>query len=122
VAVTSARVVDLFLVHRLAVAETANSYYAVRLVRGGPWDWSRGLREQQGFDQHAQFMDALVDDGFILLGGPLENEREILHIVTAGSAAAIRERLARDPWHANGMLTITSIQRWTVLLDGRGRD
>jgi hypothetical protein len=45
---------------------------AVRERRGGPWDWTRGLREQAGFDAHARFMDDLVEAGFILLGGPLE--------------------------------------------------
>ena len=94
--------------------------FAVTLERGGPWDWSRGLREQQGFEQHGRFMDALVDDGFVLLGGPLEGEREILHIIEAASASEVRERLAADPWHANGMLTVTSIRSWTVLLDGFG--
>ena len=94
-------------------------FFAVRLVRGGPWDWSRDLREQDGWDEHARFMDALVDEGFIVLGGPLAGEREILHAVDAASEAAVRERLAQDPWHANGMLTITSIERWTLLLDSR---
>lgn len=41
--------------------------FAVTLERGGPWDWSRGLREQDGFDEHARFMGALVDEHFILL-------------------------------------------------------
>ena len=43
--------------------------YAVRERRGGPWDWGRGLREQEGFDDHARFMDDLVEAGFVLLGG-----------------------------------------------------
>ena len=63
--------------------------------------------------------DALVDDGFILLGGPLEGDRETLHIVDAESEDAIRERLAEDPWAQNGMLTPVRIERWTILLDGR---
>jgi hypothetical protein len=29
------------------------------------------MREQEGWDEHARFMDALVDDGFVLLGGSL---------------------------------------------------
>jgi uncharacterized protein YciI len=95
------------------------NYYAVRVERGGPWDWSRGLREQAGWDEHAAFMDALVEDRFILLGGPLQSERDVLHIVTAPSEQAIRDRLADDPWSKNGMLTIKSIERWTILLDGR---
>jgi hypothetical protein len=94
-------------------------FFAVRLDRGGPWDWSRGLREQEGFDEHAEFMDALVDDGFIVLGGPIAGEREILHAISAPSEDAVRERLAQDNWHQNGMLTIRSIEPWTVLLDGR---
>lgn len=64
-------------------------------------------------------MDSLVDDGFIVLGGPLAGDREILHVVCAGSEAAVRERLARDNWHQNDMLRITSIEPWTILLDGR---
>jgi uncharacterized protein YciI len=65
-------------------------------------------------------MDGLVDAGFILLGGPLEGDRETLHIVEAESDDAIRQRLAEDPWAANGMLRPIRIERWTVLLDGRG--
>ena len=94
-------------------------FFAVRLERGGAWDWSRDLRQQDGWDEHARFMDSLVDDGFILLGGPLASEREILHAVSASSEEEVRARLAQDNWHQNGMLTITSIERWTILLDGR---
>jgi uncharacterized protein YciI len=94
-------------------------FFAVRVERGGPWDWSRGLREQDGFDEHARFMDALVDEGFIILGGPLEGERDVLHVISAPSKEAVRERLAEDNWAENGMLTVKSIEEWTVLLDGR---
>jgi uncharacterized protein len=96
----------------------AHDLYVVRLERGGPWDWSRGLREQDGFDEHARFMDELVDEGFILLGGPLEGERDTLHVVRAPSEQAIRDRLADDPWATNGTLTVKRIEGWTVLLDG----
>jgi uncharacterized protein YciI len=94
--------------------------FAVRLERGGPWDWSRDLREQDGFDEHAQYMDSLVDEGFIVLGGPLEEGRDVLLAISAASADAIRDRLAEeDNWHRNGMLTVKSIEPWTILLDGR---
>jgi uncharacterized protein YciI len=96
------------------------SLYVVRLQRGGPWDWSRDLREQVGWDEHASFMDSLVSQHFVLLGGPLEGDRDVLLIVEAESEDAIRERLAKDPWTPNGMLSPVRIERWTVLLDGRG--
>jgi len=94
--------------------------YAVRVRRGGPWDWSRDMREQAGWDQHARFMDGLVDAGFVLLAGPLEGDREVLWIVEAESEEAVRERMAEDPWAVNGMLRPERIERWTVLLDGLG--
>ena len=63
-------------------------YYVVRLQHAGPWDFSRGLREQDGWDEHAAFMDRLVADGFIVLGGPLEGDRDILHVIEADSKEA----------------------------------
>ena len=78
------------------------------------------MREQEGWDEHARFMDGLVDAGYIVLGGPLEGGRDTLHVFEAESEDAIREQLAKDPWAPNGMLTPASIERWTVLLDGRG--
>ena len=93
--------------------------YAVREQRGGPWDWNRPLREQAGFDLHTQFMDDLVAAGFVVLGGPLDGDREVLLVLNAPAEPAIRETLAADPWVRNGMLTVTSIERWTILLEGR---
>ena len=94
-------------------------FYAVRLERGGPWDWSVDLREQDGWDEHARFMDSLADEGFIVLGGPLAGGQEILHAISAPSDEAVRERLVRDNWYRNGMLTIKAIEPWTILIDGR---
>jgi uncharacterized protein YciI len=64
-------------------------------------------------------MDSLVDEGFVVLGGPLEGEREILHAISAPSEEAVRQRLAQDNWAQNGMLTVISVEAWTLLLDGR---
>lgn len=33
-------------------------------------DFSKDTREQPFWDEHAKFIDQLVDDGFILMGGP----------------------------------------------------
>jgi uncharacterized protein YciI len=94
-------------------------HFVLRLERGGPWDWSRDMREQEGWDEHAAFMDGLVDEGHIVLGGPLENERETLHVIQADSEEAVRELFATDPWWVNGMLKPVSIERWTILLERR---
>jgi len=56
-----------------------------------------------------------VADGFVVLGGPLE-EPDVLLIIRADSAEAIRARLAPDPWHRMDLLRIKSISRWTLRL------
>jgi uncharacterized protein YciI len=94
-------------------------YYVLRLERGGPWDWSRGMREQDGWDDHARFMDDLVDKGSIILGGPLEGDRETLHVIAGDSEQAVRDLFATDPWWVNGMLRPVRIERWTIVLDSR---
>lgn len=44
-------------------------YYVVTLERGENWNARRPMREQERWDEHARLMDALVDNGFIVLGG-----------------------------------------------------
>jgi uncharacterized protein YciI len=91
--------------------------YLVYQEHGGPWDWSKSLREQALFSEHAEFVDRLVEQKIIVLGGPLD-EKEVLLVVDAVSDADVREQFADDPGIKNGMLTITAIRPWTVLLDG----
>jgi uncharacterized protein len=93
--------------------------YVVRLQRGGPWDFARDMRAQVDWDDHARFMDRLVETGFVLIGGPLEGDREVLLIVEAESADEVRRRLQEDPWAPGGMLRPVSVERWTVVLEGR---
>jgi hypothetical protein len=92
--------------------------YAVVLDHGPEWDGARSLREQDGWDEHAAFMDALVDEGFIVLGGPIGDGSRVLHAVFADDEETIRARLGADPW-SGSRLRIASVEPWTVLLDGR---
>jgi uncharacterized protein YciI len=93
--------------------------FLVVLRRSGPrWDRSRPLEEQSDWPAHASFMDALVDAGFIVLGGPLADEDRVVHAVEAESEGAVRATLARDPW-SETHLRIDSIDAWTIRLDGR---
>jgi uncharacterized protein YciI len=97
-------------------------YFLVRRARGPAWDHARRRREQEGWDEHAAFMDRLVAEGFVVLGGPVgEGDGEdALLVVDAESEAAIRARLAEDPW-LDDMLTTASIEPWTVWLRAGAR-
>ena len=90
--------------------------FLVVLRRSGPeYDHSKPLEEQSGWLEHAAFMDGLVDDGFVVLGGPLEDEVRTAHAVEASSEEEIRERFGRDPW-SGSHLVVDSIDRWTIRL------
>lgn len=95
--------------------------FLVVLTRSGPlWDVTRPLEEQVGWTEHARFMDGLVDEGFLVLGGPLADEVRVVHAVDADSVEQVRTTLARDPWSGTH-LVVASITPWTIRLDGRGR-
>lgn len=62
-------------------------------------------------------MDGLVDQGVIVLGGPVgEGDGDYaLLVVDAGSEADVRSWLSADPW-GEDMLATESIERWSVFL------
>jgi uncharacterized protein YciI len=90
--------------------------YAVINQRGDNFKRGLPLEQQLEWETHAAFMDALVDDGFVVLGGPLEGSDEVLLIVRASSPDEIRDRLQHDPWHQNGLLHISRVLPWTLRL------
>jgi hypothetical protein len=96
-------------------------YFLVERGKGPMWDHSRGRREQDGWVEHAAFMDALVEDGFIVLGGPIgegDDGDNTLLVVDSDDEVAVRARLGEDPWPQE-VLTIESIRSWTVWLRAR---
>ena len=93
--------------------------FLVTLHRSGPqWDASKLLEEQSGWPEHATFMDGLVDEGFLVLGGPLADEHRVMHAVEAESEDAVRATLARDPW-SETHLRVAAVEPWTIRLDSR---
>jgi hypothetical protein len=92
-------------------------YYLVTQEWGPAWDRSRARREQPGWDEHAAFMDALLEEGAIVLGGPIGegDGDDVLLVFDMDSEDAIRARLGDDPW-AGTVLAIKSVEPWSVWL------
>jgi uncharacterized protein YciI len=90
--------------------------FHVVLRQAGP-QWLPGtpLEEQTGWQEHAEFMDALVEDGFIVLGGPVSDDGRVVHAVEAESEDAVRATWASDPW-SETHLVVDSIEPWTIRL------
>jgi hypothetical protein len=72
------------------------SFFVVLRRRGPDWDPARPLEEQSGWREHADFMDALVEGGFVVLGGPLADEHRVVLAVEAASEDDVRATLAGD--------------------------
>jgi uncharacterized protein YciI len=90
--------------------------FAVISSEGPAWVPEQPLESQPGWNLHADFMEALVADGFIVLGGPLEGTPDRLLVVRASSPEEIRERLAADPWTIGDLLRVTRVAPWTLRL------
>jgi len=95
-------------------------FFVVERRSGPDWDASRPLEDQSGWEAHAEFMDGLVDSGFVVLGGPLADEQRVILVVEAASEEEARATLARDPWSGTH-LVVASVEQWTIRLDGRAR-
>jgi hypothetical protein len=76
------------------------------------------MRDQKGWPEHAVFLDALADERFVILGGPLGNYRKhrAMLILDAPDEGVLRKRLAEDPWMRDGVLRTIEIYPWEILL------
>jgi uncharacterized protein len=94
----------------------------VAISSAGPnRDFSKGTREQPFWDEHAAFIDKLVDQGVIFMGGPLVDEGGALLILNAEDENEVREKLKNDPWAEHGILKLESVKRWQIFIDQRAR-
>jgi uncharacterized protein YciI len=95
-------------------------YTFIVISSAGPnRDLSKGTREQPFWDEHAAFIDQLVADGFILMGGPLVDEGGSLLIFNAQDENEVREKMKNDPWLEHGILKQEHIKRWQIFIDER---
>jgi hypothetical protein len=94
--------------------------FAVKRIRGTGWNEALPLEQQQDWQAHAEFMDRLYDDGFVLLVGPLEGTREFLLVVRAATTEEVRTRLADDCWIDKDISRIVDVRPWQLRLGSLG--
>jgi uncharacterized protein YciI len=94
--------------------------FAVIREAGPAWADGKGVYEQSAVEEHARFMNALADEGFVLFAGPLAGSEHgrvrALVIINSESEAEIHRRLADDPWVRTKQLRTVSIEPWNVLV------
>ena len=82
-------------------------------------DLSKGTREQPLWDEHAAFIDELVANGVIFMGGPLVDEGGSLLMFKAKDENEVRKTMKDDPWIQHGILKLESVKRWQIFIDER---
>ena len=93
-------------------------FHVVVTRSGYQYDPMLPMDRQARWSEHAAFMNGLVDDGFIVLGGPLGDEYTVVHAVEAESEEAVRARFALDPW-SETHVRVDVVEPWTIVLDAR---
>lgn len=92
----------------------------VRLMvrfRAGP-TWSSGsVREQPDWDAHAEFVDALVERGTFVMGGPFSDNSGSMSLLEGIDADEARRILEDDPFMKNGVFELVEIREWDVFVD-----
>lgn len=93
-----------------------NRLFAAILHRGPAYQTLLPLEGQIEWQAHRVFMNALVDDGFVVLGGPLEGTSEVLLIFRAASPEEIVNRWSQDPWAKLDLLRMSRVMPWDLRL------
>jgi uncharacterized protein YciI len=96
-------------------SDTPRLFVVIR-TRGPAWQDSRPLESQADWESHASFMNALANEGLVILGGPLEGTSDVLLVMRARTPDEVRSRLAEDPWVGNDLLRIARVAPWTLRL------
>jgi len=90
--------------------------FAVIRSHGASWQALRSLEAQEDWEPHASFMNGLEQEGFVVLGGPLEGTPDVLLIIRATTPEEIAERLSADPWSRRDLLRVSRVAPWDLRL------
>ena len=92
--------------------------FAMVNEQGPNWDPARPMREQNGWKEHAAFMNALVDDHLVALGGPFHKgpQHRAMLILRSDDEKTLISRLEQDPWVRSGVLRLGELLPWEILL------
>ena len=85
--------------------------------RAGPTWTSGSVREQPGWDEHVDFVDALVERGTMVMGGPFSDNSGSQSLLEGIGADEARRILEDDPFMKNGVFELDEIREWTIFVD-----
>jgi uncharacterized protein YciI len=88
------------------------------LEQGLGRDALRAMREQDLWPEHVDYVNAVAEEGFLVMAGPYgdgDPYRAML-LVSAASPEEAKARLEEDPWTTGHVLETRAVERWEVLV------
>ena len=98
----------------------ARQIFAIIRTRGPRWNDAAPVEGQEDWRAHADYMNALEAEGFMLLAGPLAGTRDVLLIARAWDEAEVEARLSRDCWTVKDLLRTRQVNPWSLRLGALG--
>jgi len=95
-------------------------YFVVTRDPGPEWNASLPRAEPKQWGDHAELMNRLAQERFIVLRGPVGDGSRTLLVINAEDESTIERRLAADPWTKMKLLRIAKIEPWEILLEKGG--
>ncbi len=93
--------------------------YLVFRDPGPAWVPGSSSRQQPLWDEHAEFMDRIFEQGRIVLGGPYADTSRVLIVVNARDRDEASSLFRDDPWTIRGILVDSEVIEWSIFLDSR---
>ena len=85
--------------------------------RAGPTWTSGSVREQPDWEAHAEFVNALIERGTFVMGGPFSDNSGSMNLLEGIDADEARRILEDDPFMKNGVFVLEEIREWNVFVD-----
>jgi uncharacterized protein YciI len=80
--------------------------------------WGDGPPEAQfGWDEHAAWIDALVDRETIAMGGPFSDNSGAMLVLEGVGVEEAELLFATDPFVKNGVFVVVDVREWTNYVD-----
>src|SRR3954466_7305746 len=102
---------------------TVKAVRAVVRWRPGPARACGASQGKDGWDEHAAFIDGLIEREIFVMGGPYADNSGSHTLLEGVSVDEARELVLQDPLVANDVLGLEDVRAWNVYVDElSGRD
>ena len=93
--------------------------FVILWAPGAAWTAGKTVREQAYWDEHAEFMDQLFDNGTVIMGVPFSDGTGSLLIVEAEEMNEVLTLVANDPFVVHEIFALRDLKQWQIFLDAR---